>query len=103
VPFIFKFEELRRYPFRVAVAPGHPFGQLKAVPLGKLAAEPMVSFNRRDYSEHFRILDEIFSPGKLKPRVKVEVDGASSLITEVEACAALPWLASFFSACKANG
>jgi len=40
---IFKFEELRRYSFCVAVAPGHPFARLEAVPLEKLAAEPMVS------------------------------------------------------------
>ena len=45
----FEFEELRRYPFCVAAAPGHPFKRLKAVPLEKLAGEPMVSFNRRDY------------------------------------------------------
>jgi len=80
----FEFEELQRYPFCVAAAPGHPFKRLKAVPLEKLAGEPMVSFNRYDYSEHFRILNEIFSPKKLKPRITVEVDGASSLITEVE-------------------
>ena len=82
---IFEFEELRRYPFCVAVAPEHPFARLKAVPLEKLAAEPIVAFNRRDYAEHFRILKEIFSPKKLKPRIGAEVDGASSLITEVEA------------------
>ncbi|MBV8417259.1 MAG: LysR family transcriptional regulator, partial [Verrucomicrobia bacterium] len=63
---IFEFEELRRYPFCVAVAPEHPFARLEAVPLEKLAAEPIVAFNRRDYSEHFRILKEIFSPKKLK-------------------------------------
>jgi len=82
---IFEFEELRRYPFCVAVAPEHPFARLEAVPLEKLAAEPIVAFNRRDYSEHFRILKEIFSPKKLKPPIGAEVDGASSLITEVEA------------------
>jgi DNA-binding transcriptional LysR family regulator len=81
----FEFEELRRYPFCVAIASGHPFERLKAVPLEKIASEPIVAFNRRDYSEHFRILNEIFSPKQLKPRIKVEVDGASSLITEVEA------------------
>jgi DNA-binding transcriptional LysR family regulator len=80
----FEFEELRHYTFCVAMAAGHPFEQLKAVPLGKLAAEPIVVFNRRDYSDNFRILNEIFSPEKLKPRIKVEVDGASSLIAEVE-------------------
>jgi DNA-binding transcriptional LysR family regulator len=73
-------DELRRYPFCVAAAPEHSFKRLKAVPLEKLASEPVVAFNRRDYSEHFRILDEIFSPKKLRPRIAVEVDGASSLI-----------------------
>jgi DNA-binding transcriptional LysR family regulator len=81
---IFEFEELRRYPFCVAAAPGHSFKRLKAVPLEKLASEPIVAFNHHDYSEHFRILDEIFSPKKLRPRIAVEVDGASSLIAEIE-------------------
>jgi DNA-binding transcriptional LysR family regulator len=77
------FEELRRYPFLVAVAPGHPFARLKSVAVQQVAAEPLVVLQRRDYSEFHRILDRIFSPHNLRPRIAVECDGTSSLITEV--------------------
>ena len=57
----------------------------------KLAAEPLVVFSRKDYSEVYRILERIFAPIHGKPRIAVECDSASSLITEVEAggCVAL--------------
>ena len=51
----------------------------------KLAAEPLVVFSRKDYSEVYRILERIFAPIHGKPRIAVECDSASSLITEVEA------------------
>lgn len=79
-----EFEELRRYPFRVATSPAHPFARMKGVSMQAIAAEPLVALRRRDYSEFYRILQKIFSPHKLRPRIAVECDGASSLITEVE-------------------
>jgi len=48
------------------------------------AAESLVAFRRKDCSGCYRILDKIFSPHNLSPRVAVECDGSSSLITEVE-------------------
>ena len=51
----------------------------------KLAAEPLVVFFRKDYSEVYRILERVFAPIHSKPRIAVEFDSASSLITEVEA------------------
>jgi DNA-binding transcriptional LysR family regulator len=80
-----EFEELRRYPFCVATAPAHPFARLKSVSVQEVAGEPLVVLHRRDYSEFHRILDNIFSPYHLRPRIAVECDGASSLITEVAA------------------
>ena len=56
-----------------------------AIPLEKLAAEPLVVFSRKDYSEVYRILERIFALIHGKPRIAVECDSASSLITEVEA------------------
>jgi len=78
------FEELRRYRFCAAVASNHPFARMKLVSVAKAAAEPLVAFRRRDYSGYYRILDRIFSPHGLRPRVTVECDSASSLVTEVE-------------------
>jgi len=80
-----EFEILRTYPLGVAMSARHPFARLKSIPLKKLAAEPLVGLGRKDYSEYYRILERIFAPIHAKPRIAVECDSASSLITEVEA------------------
>src|SRR5712675_1723943 len=80
-----QFELLRTYPLVVAMTAAHPFARLKSVPLEKLAAEPLVGLSRKDYSESYGILERIFAPVHAKPRIAVECDSASSLITEVEA------------------
>src|SRR5438445_1353043 len=80
-----EFELLRTYPLCVALTAAHPFARLKSVALEKLAAEPLVGLRRKDYSEYCHILDRIFAPIRAKPRIAVECDSASSLITEVEA------------------
>jgi len=79
-----EFETLRSYPFCVAFAPRHPFGRLKSVPLEKMAAEPLLGFTRKDYPDYYSLLDSLFRPLGLKPRIAAECDGASSLITAVE-------------------
>src|SRR6266702_2664044 len=63
----------------------HPFARLKSITLERLAAEPLVGLRRKDYPEYNRILDRLFAPIGAKPRIAVECDSASSLITEVEA------------------
>jgi DNA-binding transcriptional LysR family regulator len=45
----------------------------------------MVILRRKDYSEYHRILERIFASISAKPRIAVECDSASSVITEVEA------------------
>ena len=79
-----EFEALRSYPICVALAPTHRFARLKAVTLEQVAAEPLIGFRRKDYPEYYVGLDRIFAPLGIKPRVAVECDSASSLITEVE-------------------
>src|SRR3989442_922054 len=80
-----QFELLRTYPWCVAMTATHPFARLKSVWLEKLAAEPLVGLRRKDYPEYNRILDRLFAPVRATPRIAVECDSASSLITEVEA------------------
>ena len=63
----------------------HPLARMKSITLEKLAAEPLIGFRRKDYPEYYDILDRIFAPIRAKPRIAVECDSASSLITEVEA------------------
>src|SRR2546425_4152813 len=80
-----QFELLRTYPLCVAMTAAHPFARLKSVSLDKLAAEPLVGLRRKDYPEYNHILDRLFAPIRATPRIAVECDSASSLITEVEA------------------
>ncbi len=80
-----QFELLRTYPLCVAMTATHPFVRLKSITLEKLAAEPLVGLRRKDYSEYYRIVDRVFASVHAKPRIAVECDSASSLITEVEA------------------
>lgn len=78
------YEELRRYPFCLAMASGHPFTRKKSVTLEEVATQPLVALRRRDYSEFYRILDRMFTPTKTYPQIAVECDSASSLLTELE-------------------
>ena len=80
-----QFEVLRTYPLCVAMTAMHPFARMKSIPLEKLAAEPLVVLRRKDYPEADRYLDRLFASIRAKPRIAVECDSASSLITEVEA------------------
>ena len=80
-----EFEPLLTFPLGVAMSAAHPFVRLKSIPLEKLAAEPLVGLSRKDYPEYYRVLDRIFAPVHARPRITVECDSASSLITEVEA------------------
>jgi DNA-binding transcriptional LysR family regulator len=80
-----EFEVLRTLPLWVAMTAAHPFARLKSVPLEKLAAEPLVGLGRKDYPEYSRFLERLFGAIRAKPRVVVQCDSASSLITEVEA------------------
>ncbi len=80
-----QFEVLRTYPLCVAITAAHPFARLKSITLEMLAAEPLVGLRRKDYPEYYHFIDRIFAPIRAKPRIAVECDSASSLITEVEA------------------
>src|SRR5580658_5358934 len=79
-----EFEVLRSYPLSVALAQTHPLARLKAIPLEKVGAEPIVGFARKDYPEYYPFIERLFLPLGIKPRIAVECDSASSLITAVE-------------------
>jgi len=79
-----EFETLRSYPICVAVAPAHRFARVKTITLEMVAAEPMIGFNRKEYPEYYVILERLFGSLGIKPRIAVECDSASSLITEIE-------------------
>ena len=79
-----EFEVLRSYPLCVALPPGHPLSRLKTVPLEKVAGEPLVALRRKDYPEFYIVLDRIFGPLGLKPRIAAECDTPTSLFTAIE-------------------
>jgi DNA-binding transcriptional LysR family regulator len=91
-----EFELLRTYPLSVAMTAAHPFARLKSVPLEKVAAEPLIGLRRKDYPESYQNLDRIFAPIGIKPRIAVECDSGSSLITEVEAGRGIALATSIF-------
>lgn len=79
------FEELARYPMRVAVAPGHPLARAKSITLAQVAREPLIAYARGDYPEYHESLEKMFASAGLKPRIAEEHDGVTSIIAAVEA------------------
>jgi len=80
-----KFEKLREYPTCVAVGPRHPFAKLKSVSPRQIAAEPLLAYTRADYPDYHAMIEEIFRPLGVKPRVVEEHDSAPGLIAATEA------------------
>lgn len=80
-----EFEELRRYPFCVAMAAENPLARKKSFTVEEVAAHPLIGLRRSDYTEYYRILNRMFAPVKARPRIVVECDGSTSMLTELEA------------------
>jgi DNA-binding transcriptional LysR family regulator len=76
-----EFEEIGRYPFFVAMAPGHSLTKMKAISVEVLAKHPLVVLDRRRNSEFHRILKRVFAP--LPPNIATQSDSVNSLITEI--------------------
>jgi DNA-binding transcriptional LysR family regulator len=76
------FESLLRVPLVVTCAPDHPLAKLRRVKVHQLLEHPLVVFRRDDYSDYHHMLDEVFL-GQSPPRIAVECDSMSSLVTEV--------------------
>jgi DNA-binding transcriptional LysR family regulator len=91
-----EFEELCRYPFCAAMAPRHPLARRKSLSLEDIVSQPLIGLHRRDYSEYYRILDRMFASMKVRPRVAVECDGSSSLLTELEAGSGIAIVTNLF-------
>jgi DNA-binding transcriptional LysR family regulator len=80
-----EFELLRTYPLCVAVAAGHPFARLEAVPLTELVGQPVVALNSKKFPEYPHYLANVFSPTGAVPKIAIECDRESSVLIEVEA------------------
>ena len=76
-----EFEEIGRYPFFVAMAPGHALARMKVISVEALAKQPLVVLDRKRNSEFHRILKRVFAP--LHPNIATQSDSVNSLITEI--------------------
>jgi DNA-binding transcriptional LysR family regulator len=79
-----KFELLRTYPIGVAMAPSHPLARKREVSQAALAAQTLVVFRRREYTDYHRMLRRVFGPSLARMRIGAECDGAGTLFTELE-------------------
>ncbi len=79
------FESLKTYPVCAILPATHPLARLKTIPIGKFAAEPIVTLNRKNYPDAHSVLEELFRSLGIKPRIVLECDSGSSVITAVEA------------------
>ena len=80
-----RFEGLIRSHARLAVAPTHPLARRDTVSLRDAAREPFVAYSREGYPDYPSFLQRAFAPVKAKPRIVEEHEGASSLLSAIEA------------------
>lgn len=79
------FEELRRYAVCLAAHPAHPLARANKVSVEQVAKERLVAYCLADYPEYHAWLAGLFSAFKRSPQIAEEHEGATSLITAVEA------------------
>src|SRR6516164_4724142 len=80
-----EFESLKTYPVCAALSASHPLARLKTIPLEKIAVEPLITLNRKNYPDAHSMLENIFQSLGVKPRIALECDSSSSVITAIEA------------------
>lgn len=80
-----EFESLKTYPVCAALSASHPLARLKTIPLEKIAVEPLITLNRKNYPDAHSMLEKLFQSLGVKPRIALECDSGSSVITAIEA------------------
>ena len=79
-----EFESLKTYPVCAILPAGHPLARLKIIPLEKVMAEPIITLNRKNYPDAHIMLEKFFRSLGVKPRIALECDSGSSIITAIE-------------------
>lgn len=79
------FETLLTMQVGVIVSPRHPLAKRKSVSVADIYPGPLVGYCVKDYPDYPRWAAEILNAGKGRLKFAVEADGATSLITAVEA------------------
>ena len=88
------FEPLLQVPLVVACALGHPLAKLKRMRIEQVLEHDLIAFRRDDYSDYHHLLRAVFA-GRSMPRIAVECDSMSSLVTEVAGGRGVAILARF--------
>lgn len=79
------FERLKSYRVGAVVAPDHHFAGRASLSVAEILSEPLVVFNRAEYSDYHRWLSSVLGTDLRKLHIAQECDGQSSLIAAVEA------------------
>lgn len=79
-----EFELLKTYPICAVLPVNHPLARLKTIPIEKVAAEPLVTLNRKNYPDAHAFLERFFASLGVKPQIVLECDSGSSIITAIE-------------------
>ena len=80
-----EFEELHRYPLRLAAHATHPLARRRTVKLADLLPERLIAYSKADYPEYHELLASLFAPFARAPQIAEEHDSSTSLIAAVEA------------------
>ena len=79
-----EFESLKTYPICAVLPALHPLARLKTIPLEKIAAEPLITLTRKNYPDAHTMLEMLFRSLGVKPKIALECDSGSSVITAIE-------------------
>ena len=96
------FHPLKQYRQCVAFAPQHPFARLRRVPLERLANEPLVVYDRRNYTEYMHTVLALLRPVTASPRIAAECDGLTTVVAAVLACRGVAIVPEVFSRLVGN-
>jgi len=78
-----RLEKLTALPLGVLLPLDHPLSPARAIRVAEIAGDDFVAYCEKDYPDYHRLLRRLFQPTKRRPRIAVEVDGATSLTTAV--------------------
>ena len=81
----FKAVRIRSYRIGVALSKDHRLARKSAVAFADVASEPIVAYSREEYPDYHDWLGRLFGAKSRKLQIKVECDGAMSLIAAIEA------------------
>jgi len=78
-----RVEKLTEFPMGVLLPLDHPLSRNRSITVAEIAGDDFVAYSEREYPDYHKFLKKLFQPTKRKPKIAIEVDGATSLTTAV--------------------